>query len=37
MNTLISCSEKSSWRLKTTFWKKNYPTNSKIVMKIFQA
>jgi hypothetical protein len=30
-NTLISCSEKSFWSLKTLF----YPKNSKIVMTIF--
>jgi hypothetical protein len=29
-NTLIPCSDKSSLSLKTSFWKKNYPTNSKI-------
>jgi hypothetical protein len=36
---LIPYSEKTSWRwsLKTSFWKKSYLTNSKIVMKIFQA
>jgi hypothetical protein len=26
-NTLIPCSEKPSWSLKTLFWKKSYPTN----------
>jgi hypothetical protein len=26
-NTLIPYSEKSSWSLKTSFWKKSYPTN----------
>jgi hypothetical protein len=36
-NTLISCSEKSSWSLKTSFWKKNCPKNSKMVMKIYQV
>jgi hypothetical protein len=35
-NTLIPCSEKSSWSLKTSFWKKNCTTNSKMAMKIFQ-
>jgi hypothetical protein len=35
MNTLIPCSEKTSWRLKTWFWKKNCPINSKTVMKNF--
>jgi hypothetical protein len=34
---LISSSEKTSWSLITSFWKKSYPTNSKIVMYIFQA
>jgi hypothetical protein len=27
-NTLILCSEKSSWSLKTSLWKESYPTNS---------
>jgi hypothetical protein len=34
-NTLIPCSEKTSWSLKTLFWKKNYPINSKMVNKNF--
>jgi hypothetical protein len=34
-NTLISNSEKTSWSLKTIFWKKNCPINSKTVMKNF--
>jgi hypothetical protein len=29
-NTLIPCSEKSFLSLKSLFWKKSYPTNSKI-------
>jgi hypothetical protein len=29
-NTLIACSEKSSWSLRTSFWKKNCPSNSKM-------
>jgi hypothetical protein len=34
INTLIpSCSEKTSWILKTSFWKKNCPINSKTVKK----
>jgi hypothetical protein len=32
-NTLISCSEKTSWSLKTSIWKKNCQINSKTVMK----
>jgi hypothetical protein len=36
-NTLIPCSEKTSWSLKTSFGKKNCPTNTKTVMNIFQA
>jgi hypothetical protein len=32
---LIPCSEKSSWSLKTSFWKKDCPTNSKMAMKNF--
>jgi hypothetical protein len=28
-------SEKSSWSLKTSFWKKIYPINSKTVLTIF--
>jgi hypothetical protein len=36
-NNPIPCSEKTSLSLKTTFWKKNCPTNIKMVMKIFQA
>jgi hypothetical protein len=32
MNTQITCSEKTSWSLKTLFWKKNCPTNSKTVI-----
>jgi hypothetical protein len=36
-NTLIPFSEKSSLSLKTTFWKKVYPTNSKIVITVFQT
>jgi hypothetical protein len=34
-NTLISCSEKSSWSLKTSFSKKNCQINSKTVIKKF--
>jgi hypothetical protein len=34
-NTLIPYSEISSWSLKTSFWKKIYPKNSKIVMTVF--
>jgi hypothetical protein len=34
-NALIPCSEKSSWSLKTSFWKKNCPINSKAVIKNF--
>jgi hypothetical protein len=30
-NTLIPCSEKTSWSLKTSFWKKNCQINSKTV------
>jgi hypothetical protein len=33
-NTLISSFEKISWSLKTSFWKHNYPINSKTVIKI---
>jgi hypothetical protein len=36
-NTLISCSEMTSWSIKLSFWKKKIPTNSKIVMKVFQV
>jgi hypothetical protein len=36
-NTLIRSSEKSSCSLKTSFWKKNCPTNSKMVMKILRS
>jgi hypothetical protein len=36
-NTLIPSSEKSSWSLKKSFWKKNCPKNSKMVMTIFQV
>jgi hypothetical protein len=35
--TLIPNSLNSSWRLKLSFWKKNRPTNSKILIKNFQA
>jgi hypothetical protein len=31
-NTLIPFSEKSSWSLKTSFWKESYTLNSNIVM-----
>jgi hypothetical protein len=31
-NTPIVSSEKSSWSLKTSFWKQNCPTNSKMIM-----
>jgi hypothetical protein len=34
-NTLISSSEKTSWSLLTSFWKKNCQTNSKMAMKNF--
>jgi hypothetical protein len=34
-NTLIPCAEKSSWSLKTSFWKKNCPVNSKTVIQDF--
>jgi hypothetical protein len=34
-NTLIPSSEKTYWNLKTSFWKKNCPINSKTVMKNF--
>jgi hypothetical protein len=34
-NTLIPCSEKSSWSLYISFWKKNCPINSKPVIKKF--
>jgi hypothetical protein len=34
-NTMISRSEKTYWSLKTSFWRINYPINSKMVMKIF--
>jgi hypothetical protein len=33
-NTLIPSSEKSPWSLKTSFWMKKCPTNSKMFMKI---
>jgi hypothetical protein len=36
-NTLIPCSENISWSLKTSFWKKNCPTNTKMVMKIIKT
>jgi hypothetical protein len=32
-NTQITSSEKSSWRLKLSFWKKNCPTNSNFLQK----
>jgi hypothetical protein len=34
-NTLIPCSEKNSWSLKTSFWKKNCQITSKTVIKNF--
>jgi hypothetical protein len=34
-NTLIPCSEKTSWSLKTSFWKENCQINSKTVIKNF--
>jgi hypothetical protein len=36
-NTLNPCSEKTSWNLKTSFWEKYCPTNSKTVMKNFMV
>jgi hypothetical protein len=36
-NTLIPSSEKSTWSLKTSFWKKNSPTNLKMVLKFFHV
>jgi hypothetical protein len=30
---MIQSSEKTSWSLKTSFWRKNCPINSKMVMK----
>jgi hypothetical protein len=34
-NTLISSFEKNSWNFKTSFWKKNYPINSKTIIENF--
>jgi hypothetical protein len=34
-DTMISSSEKSSWILRTPFWKQNCPINSKMVMNNF--
>jgi hypothetical protein len=34
INTLLPCSEQSSWSPKTSFWKKNCPINPKTVILI---